>query len=355
MDSLTQLVLGATVGEAVLGRKVGRRALAWGALAGTMPDFDVLVYPLWNDLERLVLHRGFTHSFLVLTVAAPLLALLPTRLHRQTGASWRDWTLLMFLSLITHPMLDCLTTYGTQIAWPFSQYPYAWSSVFIVDPLYTLPLIFATVTGLRAGADPPTRRRIVCGALLLSTSYLGITLFNKASAERVFREALAQHGKEGPHGDGVLRGDGELLTMAGMFNNVLWRALYLEDDVVYESFYSFLGDKAEIRFSATPRGAALRDEIGAHPSLQRLITFSKGYYTLHREGDQIVYTDLRFGSRNFYVFTYEVNPVDRPLDEQIVRRPRPDPAPHALKHLWLRIKGVPYDRMPDEATAAAVD
>lgn len=345
MDSLTQLVLGATVGEATLGHKVGRRALAWGALAGTLPDFDVLVYPFWNDLERLVLHRGFTHSFLVLTLAAPLLAWLPTRLHRHSGASWRDWTLLMFLCLITHPMLDCLTTYGTQIAWPFSQYPYAWSSVFIIDPLYTLPLIFATATGLRAGADPETRRRIVFGALFLSTSYLGITLFNKASAERVFREALAQRDD--------LRGDGQLLTMAGMLNNVLWRALYIEDDVVYESFYSFLGDRAEIRFSATPRDTALADELGEHPGLRRLSAFSKGFYRLQREGDHLVFTDLRFGSRDFYVFTYEIRAADQEPDQQIVRRPRPQPAPNALQHLWLRIKGVPYDRMPAVETTPA--
>ncbi len=347
MDSLTQLVLGATVGEAVLGRKVGRRALAWGALAGTLPDFDVLVYPLWNDLERLVLHRGFTHSFLVLTLAAPLLAWLPTRIHRQTGASWRDWTLLMFLSLITHPMLDCLTTYGTQIAWPFSNFPYAWSSIFIIDPLYTLPLIFATLTGLRSGTEPATRRRIVFGALLLSSSYLGITLFNKASAERVFHEALAQRTD--------LRGDGRLLTMAGMFNNVLWRALYLEDDVVYESFYSFLGDRTEIRFSAIPRASTLSESLGDHPGLHQLKAFSKGYYTLHRENDHLVYTDLRFGSRDFYVFTYEIHDVDQTPDQQIVRRPRPEPAPNALRLLWLRIKGVPYDRLPEKGANVVGD
>ena len=42
MDSLTQIVLGASVGEAALGRKVGNRAMVWGAIAGTIPDLDVI-------------------------------------------------------------------------------------------------------------------------------------------------------------------------------------------------------------------------------------------------------------------------------------------------------------------------
>jgi inner membrane protein len=39
MDSLTQLVLGASVSEAVMQNKVGRKATLWGAIVGTLPDF----------------------------------------------------------------------------------------------------------------------------------------------------------------------------------------------------------------------------------------------------------------------------------------------------------------------------
>ena len=46
MDSLTQIVLGAAVGEATLGRKVGNKALLWGAIAGTIPDLDVVYIKL---------------------------------------------------------------------------------------------------------------------------------------------------------------------------------------------------------------------------------------------------------------------------------------------------------------------
>ena len=42
MDSVTQIVLGAAVGQAVLGSKVGNKALLYGAVAGTIPDLDVI-------------------------------------------------------------------------------------------------------------------------------------------------------------------------------------------------------------------------------------------------------------------------------------------------------------------------
>ena len=64
MDSLTQIVLGAAVGEVVLGRKVGNKAMLWGAIAGTIPDLDVYQSLFFDSLTTNELHRGFSHSIL---------------------------------------------------------------------------------------------------------------------------------------------------------------------------------------------------------------------------------------------------------------------------------------------------
>ena len=45
MDTITQMALGAAVGEAVLGRKMGGRAMLWGAALGTLPDLDIIINP----------------------------------------------------------------------------------------------------------------------------------------------------------------------------------------------------------------------------------------------------------------------------------------------------------------------
>ena len=64
MDSLTQIVLGAAVGELVLGKKIGNRAMVWGAVGGTIPDLDVLGKFFLTNIDNLAFHRGFSHSIL---------------------------------------------------------------------------------------------------------------------------------------------------------------------------------------------------------------------------------------------------------------------------------------------------
>ena len=74
MDSITQATLGAAVGEWLLGRKLGNRALAWGALLGTLPDLDVLIAPFLDTAGNLWWHRGPSHSLLVMLLASWLLS-----------------------------------------------------------------------------------------------------------------------------------------------------------------------------------------------------------------------------------------------------------------------------------------
>ena len=64
MDSLTQIVLGAAVGEVAVGKKVGNWALLWGGVAGTIPDLDVFAKHFTDNVTALEIHRGFSHSIL---------------------------------------------------------------------------------------------------------------------------------------------------------------------------------------------------------------------------------------------------------------------------------------------------
>ena len=73
MDSLTQIVLGASVGEAILGKKIGNKAMLWGAIAGTIPDLDVLLRYFTDEISSTQMHRGFSHSIVFAVLIAPLL------------------------------------------------------------------------------------------------------------------------------------------------------------------------------------------------------------------------------------------------------------------------------------------
>ena len=75
MDSLSQLTFGAACGEAILGKKVGKKALLWGAILGTLPDLDILI-PLGSPVDDFVYHRGFSHFLFLLAILSPLLSLI---------------------------------------------------------------------------------------------------------------------------------------------------------------------------------------------------------------------------------------------------------------------------------------
>ncbi len=119
MDSLTQIVLGASVGEVVLGKKVGNKAMLYGAIAGTIPDLDVLSRYFVDTVTYTEWHRGFSHSILFSLLFAPIFGWLISKIEKNSGVSWQEWSKLMFWGLFTHPILDSFTTWGTQLFWPF--------------------------------------------------------------------------------------------------------------------------------------------------------------------------------------------------------------------------------------------
>src|SRR5699024_5177561 len=130
-DSLTQIVLGAPVGEAVLGKKIGNKAMLYGAVAGTIPDLDVFVDSVTDMVSALEIHRGFTHSILFSLLLAPVFGWLVSRYERHKNV--RDWSWLFFWCLLTHPLLDAFTTWGTQLFWPLD-IRVAFKTIFVIDP-----------------------------------------------------------------------------------------------------------------------------------------------------------------------------------------------------------------------------
>ena len=115
MDSLTQFVLGSAVTAAVIGPVVGpRRAVLIGGVLGTLPDLDVFIR--YDDpIDSYIEHRGPSHAFLVHTLVAPVLGELLIRFDRRLGdIRFRTW-LAVWLTLVTHAIIDAMTTYGPRL------------------------------------------------------------------------------------------------------------------------------------------------------------------------------------------------------------------------------------------------
>ncbi len=306
MDSFTQIALGAAVGEATLGRKVGNKAVLWGAVGGLIPDLDILAAPFLDAVERFTYHRSLSHSFLFALLASPLLGYMVSRIHRRAEASWRDWSLLFLLTLGTHWMLDSLTTYGTQVFWPFSDTRVAFDSIFIVDLFYSIPLLAAVITILFLRSGSRARSVVVATGLAVTTLYLVAGLGSKYAAERVFERELVRQ-------DITYE---SYITTPTPTNIVLWRLTARSGGGYYTGFYSVLDDSEHVELRYVPGNHHLIDGIRGEWAVDRLVWFSRGYYSVSEADGELHFNNLIFGNLNApgqqaasdWVFSFRITP-----------------------------------------------
>ncbi len=301
MDSLTQIVLGAAVGEATLGKKVGNKAMLWGAVAGTIPDLDVVSKLFVDTVTANELHRGFSHSIVFSILAAPILGWLLSKLYKNNDANWKDWTKLMFLGLFTHPILDAFTTWGTQLFWPFD-YKVALNTIFVVDPLYTLPFLVFVIMAMFYKRTHQKRKKFNTFGLYISSSYIILTLILQQKARANFSNNLEKQHIE----------YNDIQTRPTPLNSILWTANIETDDSFLIGYYSLLDEDDTINFSEFPKNHHLLGQMKDDPLIPRLIKLSEGWYTIEKVNDSIYFNDLRFGTLGIgdqakrFVFSYEL-------------------------------------------------
>ena len=296
MDSLTQFVLGSGVGLALLGRKIGpRKAAITGGLLGTVPDLDVF-YPIEDPIDSFILHRGPTHSLIIQAVATPIFGEALVRIFKNLRDQRILTYLTVYLAFATHALIDAATIYGTKLFWPIWKEPLGTGSIFIIDPLYTLPLLFITIWALCVSSWTARLRRAVTVCLILSTAYMGWGLIAQQIALSKARDALARQ-DIAPE---------RLIATAGPFNSVFWKATAIEGDRYYNLYIPLLGDQESITAYAHPRGTNSVGCLDDAASLRKLAEFSKGFYRIDREDGQVIVSDLRMGLTPAYVFRFAI-------------------------------------------------
>ena len=335
MDSLTQITLGAAVGEAVLGRQIGNRAIVWGAVFGTLPDLDVLLTPFQDSVQFLVHHRGLSHSLSAVVVTTPLLSWGFARWYRHSPGYWR-WFSFFFLVLLTHILLDCCTVYGTQLFLPFSDWRIAWSSIFIIDPLYTIPFLACVTACLFLRRTSRWRRAINCAGLVLSSGYLALTIVNKSHVERVFAGALARQQVDARR----------FMSCPTPLNNVLWYGIAEDEQGYHVGLYSLLDSDEEIEFQRIPRRADLLGELIHSYAVDRLIWFADGYYNVRPHTQGVLLHVMKFGNldptgrQERYPFTYLIRQTSNPgVVVEPFESTRDVQIGELAARLWTRLKG----------------
>jgi len=301
MDSVTQFSLGAGIGVAVLGRRLGlRKAALTGGFLATLPDLDVF-WPADDPVDSFVSHRSVTHSLITMTLATPVLGEGVRRLFgalKQERA--RVW-LAVFLCLTTHALLDAMTVYGTQLFWPIWPEPLGVGSIFIIDPLYTLPLLIVTVWALIRPQWTPRFAKALAMALVASSAYLGWTVAAQQIALGKSAAALDRHGL---HYD-------RLMATPTAFNSLFWRGIALDGARYYNVYVPLLGGDEAVTLYRQERwpenlGCWIETEAANGGIVATLANFTDGFFSADLAQERLHVADLRMGLSHTYVFRFAV-------------------------------------------------
>jgi inner membrane protein len=312
MDSLTHIVAGACIGEIALGKKIGRKAMLWGALAQSIPDID-FVAGLWMDTaHELVAHRGFTHSFLFAGIASFFLAMVAEKWHRPHNISMERWIGFFLFEILTHLFLDAFNNYGVGWFEPFSEKRISFNTIYVADPFFSIAPGICFLVLLFMKKKYPQRRRWAMAGLWIPILYLGYAVINKLTIDLSVRE-MAQKQQISYN---------RYFTTPAALNSWLW-FIVLEDSSGYHVGYRSVFDrKKELELGYFPRNMDLLTPVNDHVEVQLLKKFSQGFYTLEKWNDTLVFNDLRFGQiigwekpREHFVFHYFLT---HPEDNQLV-------------------------------------
>ncbi|MBR9861087.1 metal-dependent hydrolase [bacterium] len=328
MDSLTQIVLGAAVGEVCLGKKAGNKAILWGAIAGTIPDLDVLVKVFANDLTANEMHRGFSHSILFCLIMAPILGRLIQYIYRnKLETTNKDWTKLSFWAFFTHPMLDAHTTWGTQLFWPFDL-RIAYKNINVVDPIYTVPFLILVAIAMFYKRENKIRRTLAWCGIALSSAYLTYTVFVKFHVNSIFETVYEKHEIQ----------YNRYTTEPTILNSILWEAIAETDSGYYIGYYSLFDFSKEVDLIYYEKDIELQQKLSKYRNFERLERLSDHYYLVYEDSGEFIFKDMRFGQTSFekdresIVFSYRLSVEDNNL--RVVQE---DPPRDNMKPMFLKL------------------
>jgi len=401
MDSVSQIVLGAAVGEAVLGRRLGNKAMFWGAVGGTIPDLDIITKPIMTEVQSLAFHRGISHSFFFAVVVGALFGGLIYKLYQSSyskqilqailslflscipisilyfliGNDWnpylltaaafvvaigiyfllsrrnrdkldvkenvslRSWQWMFFLAFATHSILDAFTMYGTQLLLPFSNYRAAIASISVADPVgYTIPFIICLFMASRYLRTHPKRRFWNWLGLGLSCGYLLFTIWHKQKVTKEYEKQLAEQGIT----------YNRLLTGPTIFNNFLWSGTVETDGKYLQGQYSVF-DTSPIKFIPIEKNLHLIPDSENDETIKTLKWFSDGFYNvITRRDGRLQINDLRYGTfraigdgEDDFIFRFILErQADGSYEMQQTRGGPDGSILELLGELWERIKGI---------------
>lgn len=330
MDSLTQIILGIAVAEVCAGKELKNRTFLYGAILGTLPDLDVVVGSFLNDVDGVYIHRGISHSLFLFLILSPILGWLISKIEKNK-ISFKRASWMAFWGLFTHVILDMFTSWGTQVLWPLET-RFAFKTIFVIDPLYTIPLLLSLIFVWRK-KDHLLRMKYVKRGLIISSSYLVLTVFVKLYALNQFEKALEKQGVS----------YSEIIVKPTAFNIILWNANVATADAYLLGDFS-LFDSQPISFKRYTKNETFALKLKENPDFKKLQKISEGWYLLSEKENTLYFNDLRFGLLNDnpvnpqFAFSYQFIKTDQGLIASEVLKEKRD-GKALLGKIFKRLKG----------------
>lgn len=283
MDSITHIVLGACIGEAIAGKYMDKRAMFYGALAQSVPDIDFVAGFFLHGAENVVAHRGITHSIMFGIAATIFLTWLVKRVIHKTPLPGINVLLLFGVNIFTHLFIDSFNAYGVSLLMPFTNYKYTMNVLYVADPLFSIAPFISFLFLLFLNKSHKRRVMWVRTGIFVSAIYLCIAIINKQIVNSAIRENLVAQNKPP-----------EFFTTPSPFNSLLWFTV-AKDSAGYYTSYRSVFDKGTMDFTYFPKNERQTDTIVNQKDIRLLRDFAEGYYTFEQWGDTAVMNVLRFG------------------------------------------------------------
>ncbi len=311
MDSITQALLGATTFSLIKDREIGKKSLLIGAIAGTLPDLDVFLAPLFNDVAFLTVHRSVSHSVLLAVVFSVILGMIFHRIYKKKQSQVK-WISAFFLAIGTHSMLDWCTTYGTKLLSPFNAHLFSTNNIHVFEPIYTLILLIGVGMLVFRSVNAERQRRMAQLTLLLSTLYLAWTFVSKGIANNQFVKELNRQEIQFE----------KLLVSPTPLNSILWHGIAKTADGYYLATYSLFDTRDQITFEFKPSDNYLIDEISKNKLVKYYLQYTDDFPLIEEDsvGNIKIYA-IKFGPINYEgkaEFVYPLTFSRQDLEEEAI-------------------------------------
>ena len=294
MDWITHASVGALAAEITLGKRMGNRALVWGAGFGIAPDLlDTLLSPFLSTAGKLAHEYGASHSLLLMVLLSLVLPRWLLKQWKPSKVTQPQAGLFVALVWSTHLLVDGLGVRGVQLLWPHLGLPVAFNLLGQSDGFFTASLLVPLVclAFLRAKKEQAKRRRLWWWSVGLSSGYVVLALLAKSAAGVGFAADLTRRGMTYE----------SRLESPTPWNILLWRGMVDGGDEIWVGYRTvFEWHSTPVRWTVFPRERAAFAQYATTREAQRVAAFATGWWIARTNKTGLWLGDMRHGEHRLW-------------------------------------------------------